>query len=271
MHKLQVRKYQPRNSILSKLIKYFWIIRTDKEVNINNILFPTNNIDFILNLSSPISYVNDKENAPFNRFHFRGIMDSCSTIKQIGILDIVGISFFPAGAYPFLKVPLSEFSNKTILLDDLFIDFGSQINSLQETVPDSDRIDELEKILLRLIDLSLIPEDELNLVISKIYFQNDKMKVDEYCNQIGISQKSIERYFKKYVGINPKPFIKLTRFQKALKQILDGNYDNLTSLSYDLDYFDQTHFIKDFKSYMGTTPLKFIKQKSSVKEMLENN
>ena len=72
------------------------------------------------------------------------------------------------------------------------------------------------------------------------------------------------------VGINPKSFIKLTRFQIALNQLIDRKCKNLTSLSHSLYFFDQTHFIKDFKSFMGTTPLKFLKQKNSVKEMLDN-
>lgn len=271
MDKINIRKYQPKNSILRNLIKYFWIIRTNNEVSINYKLFPSNNIDFILNLSSPISYICDNKKTSFEGFHFSGIRNSHCIIQQTGILDVVGISFFPTGAYPFLKIPLSEFSDRTIFLDDIFSGFDSKIESFRKSVSDFDRINKLEKILFQLLDLSLLPREEHNQMISKIYCQNSKINVEEYCNQIGINQKTFERSFKKHIGINPKSFSKLTRFQNALNQLIGGKYSNLTSLSYNFDYFDQTHFIKDFKSYMGTTPLKFIKEKSSVKEILEYN
>ena len=269
MDKLNVRKYQPQNSVLRKLIKYYWIIGTNKEVSINNKLFPSNNVDFIINLSSPIRYVDFGKTTSFDRFHFSGIRNSCQIIQQTGILDVLGISFFPTGAYPFLKVPLSEFSNRTIFLDDIFNGFDSKFESLRDSNSDFDRINKLERVLLQLIDLRLLPREEHNKMICRAYRPNSKIKVKEFCHQIGVNQKTFERSFKEKVGINPKSFIKLTRFQIALNQLIDRKYKNLTSLSHSLDYFDQTHFIKDFKSFMGITPLKFIKQKNTVKEMLD--
>jgi hypothetical protein len=105
MDTICIRKYQPKNSILKRLIKYFWIISSDKEVNINNELIPSNNVDFIINLSSPINYINDNIKESFNRFHFRGISNSSQIIQQTGVLDVIGISFFPSGAYSVLKTP----------------------------------------------------------------------------------------------------------------------------------------------------------------------
>ena len=266
MNSINIRKYQPKNSILRNLIKYYWIINSDNEVNINNELSPSNNIDFIINLSSPINYINDNEIESFSRFHFSGIRNRSQIIQQTGILDIIGISFFPTGASSILKIPLSEFSNKTIILDDIINGFDSKFDSIRDC--NLDRIDKIEKILLQLIDLNLLPKEEHNKLISEAYYPCRRINVKEYCRQIGINQRTFERSFKKNVGINPKSFIKLTRFQIALNRLISGKYSNLTSLSHNLDYFDQTHFIKDFKSYMKITPLEFVKQKKSVKEIL---
>ena len=269
MDTINIRKYLPRNSILKNLIKYYWIIRTSKETIIDNKLFPSNNIDFIINLSSPITYTDICKTESFERFHFRGIRNSCQVIQQSGILDVVGISFFSTGVYPILKIPLYEFTNKTVLLEDLIKDFDSRFDSLWKYDSDNERINEIEKILLQLIDLSILPGKEHSNFIHKTLNMDSKIYIKEYCSQIGVNQKTFERSFKKFVGINPKSFIKLTRFQTAINQLIDGKNSNLTTLTYKMGYFDQTHFVKDFKSYMQTTPLEFVKQKNSVKELLE--
>ena len=269
MQKLQVKRYKPRNPILRKLIKYYWFLKTDQIVNVNNVLFPSNNIDFILNLSSPIKYISNAEEVTFERFHFSGIRNRYRVIQQSGILNVMGISFYSTGAYPFLKIPLSDFSNMSISLNDVIPNFDSSYESLVKAGSITGRIDKLEQILMQVIDYNLLPGKELNSMIDRLYCCGTKMCVGEYCDDMYICKKTLERMFKKYVGITPKSFIKLTRFQKSLKQLIDKKYDNLTSLTYDNGYFDQMHFIKDFKTYMGVTPSKFIENKNTVIEMLK--
>ncbi len=268
MNTINIRKYHPKNSILKNLIKYYWIINSDAELSINNELFPCNNIDFIINLSSPINYLDENSVKSFKKFHFRGIRKSSLLIQQTGVLCVIGISFFPTGIFAILKAPLSDFSDKIIALDDIINDFDSRFDSLQGSDSDLDRINKLENVLLPLIDLNLLPKEEHNKLINEAYRPFCRLSIKEYCDNIGVNQRTYERSFKKYVGINPKSFIKLTRFQIALHQLISGKYSNLTSLSHNLNYFDQTHFIKDFKSYMRTTPLEFIKQRKTVKELI---
>lgn len=83
-------------------------------VEIHHKLLPVNSIDFIFNLSTPIHYIKKgKPESVYKDFHFNGIMDKYSFIKQNGSLKVLGISFLPTGPYPFLNIPLSEFKNRT--------------------------------------------------------------------------------------------------------------------------------------------------------------
>jgi len=269
MERLELIKYPPKNEILKDLVKYIWIFRSKKEFVVDNILFPSSNIDFVLNLSDPITYIMNDKAQTFNGFHFSGIRDSFSIVKHAGMIDVAGVAFHPTGAYPFIKNSLSDYSNKTLELNDVIDGFDSIYDELKNAETDLARVDIIEKKLLDIIDTSLTPKKHLNEFINTLSINRYKVKIDDFCQQIGVNQKTFERDFKKYVGITPKAFIKLTRFHKTLTQMIKNNYENLTSLGYNQGYFDQTHFIKDFKFYMGTTPSKLLKDDSLVKKVFE--
>ncbi len=71
-------------------------------------------------------------------------------------------------------------------------------------------------------------------------------------------RRQLERKFTKKVGISPKQLGKVVRLQTALKMLLNRQSENLTKIAYDSEYYDQAHFIKDFKEFTGTTPKEFL-------------
>jgi len=244
------------------------MLTSDKRVAFNNKLFPANNIDFIINLSSPIQYRDANGKETFAGAHFSGLSNDCRTIQQEGLLDVVGISFFSAGAYAVLKKPMWEFSNRIVELTEVLNHFES-LGCLKYLPTDKERIDAVEHLLLQVIDKEEASIPLLQHFIASVYHSNMCIRVNDYCRASGINQKTLERTFKKRVGISPKSFIRKTRFQQALGHAIDRNYNTLTALAYDMGYFDQTHFVKDFQYYMHTSPLKFAKANNSVKELLE--
>ncbi|MFK8044860.1 MAG: helix-turn-helix domain-containing protein [Crocinitomicaceae bacterium] len=75
--------------------------------------------------------------------------------------------------------------------------------------------------------------------------------------QNNISRRQLARKFSSDVGISPKQLSKTIRLQATLKILLDGNITNLTELAYENEYYDQAHFIKEFKAFTGLTPKEF--------------
>ena len=74
-------------------------------------------------------------------------------------------------------------------------------------------------------------------------------------NEIMLQQRAAEKRFRRVVGATPKKFSSIIRLQTALNNY--GKCENLTDLGYSAGYFDQSHFIKDFKQFTGETPEKF--------------
>ncbi len=268
---LKTTKYKVKHPILKQFIKYYWAIESDETIMVNHKLLPVCNIDFVLNFSTPIKYTSaDKKETVQKGFHFNGLRNQYCMINQTGKLNVLGISFFSVGLYPFLKTPISEFSNKSIELDMLSHGFISELEEkLRDTDSIAEKIEIMEKELVKLIDFELIPENAFNSIFNAFAAEENPMNVYGFCEKYGINQRKLERLFNLYIGTSPGAFYRLNRFQCILNQIMDRRYVNLTLLAHDNAYYDQTHFIKEFRTFTGCSPTQFLYEKRSVKQMLK--
>lgn len=266
---LQTTRYPVNHPILKKLIKYYWLIQSQSPIEVNHKLLPVSNIDFILNLSSPIRYLKDEktEIVPTG-FHFNGIRDRYFLVKQTGRLRIFGISFFSMGLFPILKMPISEFKDKTIELDLAISNFTETIiNKINNIQSISEIINIIENQLMQNVDVSLIPGKEVFDVFEVFNKNINDFNIKSLCEQYGINQRRLERVFNKYIGIRPKLFYRINRFQEIINHMQKTNLDNFATIVYDNNYYDQMHFIKDFKLFTGSTPIEFLNQRKSVKQI----
>ena len=268
MPEIELKKYSPINPVLKKLIKYYWIIKSINEVDIHGKLVPMNNIDLIINLSSPIKYRNETIEVTITKSHFNGIQNKYRIIHQKGILDIVGVSFYPTGFYPVVKVPLSEFKNNIVLIDDVLHGFEKNVEVIAGIESDHKRISKIEEILMKIVDPELLPERNYDIILNDFLLNEHFININSYCKINGINQKTLERFFNKRIGTTPKAFLMTNKFQKTIKSLKTGNFDSMTQIGYEFDYYDQTHFINSFKSFMGTTPSKQLKENDLIIDML---
>lgn len=92
-----------------------------------------------------------------------------------------------------------------------------------------------------------------------IYHSKGLLRISELSNQLNISQSPLEKRFRKAVGASPKKFASIVRF----KNIIPNGHSSpsLTALGYDAGFYDQSHFIKEFKRFTGDSPEEFFKSK----------
>lgn len=256
--------------LLKKFINFFWIIDTTCE-DINHKVLPIKNIDLILNLSSNPTFISEENKLTSSGdIFFVGMTDKYkyNWINQKGQLKIIGISFFSTGLYPFLGIPLSEFKNKIINFELLKKKFSNElIDRIKISLTLKDRLEIIENSLLKLLEEKRIMPVELIKLFDNFCNYNSSISIELFCNKYGIHKRQLERNFNKYIGISPKSFLRINRFQDTTNQLLRGEYTVLSDLAYDNSYYDQMHFIKDFKTFTGSSPSQFINQRRSLKEI----
>ncbi|WP_336623437.1 helix-turn-helix transcriptional regulator [Motilimonas sp. 1_MG-2023] len=102
-----------------------------------------------------------------------------------------------------------------------------------------------------------------------IFSKNGNVSIDAITDSNPNKKRQLERKFLNMVGVSPKNLSKLVRLQTALKLIISQE-DSLTSIAYKSNYYDQSHFIKDFKEFTGVNPRDFLDDKSMALSLLFN-
>jgi AraC-like DNA-binding protein len=171
---------------------------------------------------------------------------------------VFAVMFRPGGFYPFVKFPVSTLTDRAISFQDAF---GVESNGLEEamlSLQDKGKMVELVEQFLR----EKLPEQDknvelINQIIDHIIANREITRVDDVVSQLNISKRTLQRMFRQYIGVSPKWVIKRYRLHEAAKQVADGGAVNWSKLALDLGYFDQTHFIKDFKGIVGKSPAEY--------------
>jgi len=172
-----------------------------------------------------------------------------------GTINLLVI-FREGGPAAFFREPLHLFSGITLSLDNLFprrilMDMEEQLG---EAGSDAERIALAEGFFLsRLIH----PEPDLLIqtAIHRIRSVNGMLRIKDLFSGLYISKDAFEKRFRRIVGTTPKQYASLVRWRHLLNYY--SGDENLTALAYRAGYFDQAHFIKDFRAFTGMTPAAF--------------
>ncbi len=208
----------------------------------------------VFNFGSPIAL---GSNAFFKKTLFAGVNSTYNTLHyEPGHAQHTqaGIIFKPGGAYPFIQQPIIDFKNLVVetsaLGDGYFEAVHEQIGEMRDP---KNRIARLTQLLSDRLKKNF--EDKLTPQLIHLIRRHPEKSIEEITQKTGYSQQHLNRLLGKFAGMNAKGFQKIFRLQQAMQAVQKmGDAENLTAIAYDLGYFDQAHFIHDFKEMTGMTP-----------------
>lgn len=179
-------------------------------------------------------------------------------IAPTGVSGIISARFLPEGVLPFLPRPVAELENKAVSLIDLFGETGALLEQKVITAAGNpERIKIIEAFLLsRLTDPATIDSITRHCV-NVIMESRGQVGVVELAGKLKINRRNMERKFMTIIGMSPKQLSRVVRLQATLKMLEQRQFTSLTSLAYENGYYDQAHFIKDFKEFTGMSPKLF--------------
>jgi AraC-type DNA-binding domain-containing proteins len=195
-----------------------------------------------------------------NRYHVRycGMFDHPFPIRYDEKRPVrkFGVRFFPGGAYPFIKMPLSEFANRNLALDMIWPKITGEIGERIFQAPTLDaKVRIMEHYLVSAAMKNGEAHDDLmaNLLF-RIFASGGTTSVRELAASEAISARQMNRKFEQYIGFSPKKVCEIVRFQAVIGDMLNSRETDWRYLALNRGYFDQAHLIHDFKRFYGASP-----------------
>ena len=265
--KFEIKKYPVKHPLLKKYIKFFWEIH-EENIQLYHKLIPVRNIDLKFNLSETPHHIclNGKQDI-LEDVYFSGLQDHFRNahLKLNGKADIFGICFLPEGFFPFVKIPVSEFKNQLLGTSEIGFNAAKRISErLKEAHDVAARLDIIENELASLLDDAYYIPKKFQQLFNTLKQNDNSQQIAEFCQRQNIGMRKLERLYNKYIGIPAKTYGTLDRFQSSLNKLLYNDYSKLSDIAYDDGYFDQMHFIKEFKRFTGNTPKCFVVNNNSM-------
>lgn len=180
-----------------------------------------------------------------------------------GDLAATGICFYPQALKSLFGL------NATLLTDSCAgireIDQHASLpDQLSGTEGPQERIRLLSDYLLAQLKKKKQEHKEMDHALELIVHAKGAISVKSLCEKLHLTERTFERRFKEYVGITPKLFSRICRFQSSLKQFQGKDYQSFSDIVFANDYADQSHVIRSFKEFAGISPNKLQKQPVSV-------
>ncbi len=166
--------------------------------------------------------------------------------------------FHPNGFLPFSTIPLKEMENTPISLHRLYGEAGTKLerNILKAESTDI-RIRIIEEFLFSKLTDSGTIDEIIKSIVNTILTENGHTTVNQLTEKNNINRRQLSRKFASAIGLSPKQLSKTIRLQATLKTLLSSKHKSLTDIAYQNDYYDQSHFIKEFKEFTGFSPKEF--------------
>jgi AraC-like DNA-binding protein len=178
---------------------------------------------------------------------------SARLIENAG--TVFGIKFRPGAFYPFVKWPLSRLAGSSIGLCEVFGVEGAILEAEILPLADEGQMVRAAENFLR----PRLPEPDesaalVNRIVDCIVDERGITRVEQLVSRFHLGNRTLQRLFGQYVGLSPKWVIQCYRLQDAAWQLASGQPVDFPKLALELGYFDQAHFIKDFKAIVGVSP-----------------
>lgn len=187
-------------------------------------------------------------------------------IRPTGRVSLFGVRFRSYGAVGFLGVAMSSLTDQIVPLETVIGDLSREIESrIEEVETFEERIAIVESALsIRRANGELSVAAGLTELISD---SGGRMSVRELVDRSGVGERRIERMFDKYVGVSPKVFSRIVRFQGVVRSIEAANSFGLLDTALSFGYYDQSHMIHEFGEFAGTSPMAYFEGTHRLSEL----
>jgi AraC-like DNA-binding protein len=171
---------------------------------------------------------------------------------------VFGVKFRPAGFLPFLGRPLAEITGTVLPAEQLW---GPAAAGLAERMAAAPGVDALVALVEEFLRARRPPPDPqvefVQRIVAALLHDRTIARVDDVTAMFGVTPRTLQRLFQRYVGVSPKWVLRRYRLHEAAAVLAREQHRPWAEVAAELGYFDQSHFIRDFTAAIGMTPLAY--------------
>jgi AraC-like DNA-binding protein len=248
---------------LSRFVQLLWYYQDARKPHAKERLLPDGCVSLVINLAEDQTRIYDPDDIrKITRLGGCGIagpQSKCFAIDTDEQTCVVGVSFRAGGAVPFLKLPSDELHNQHLNLEDLWGRLGRELRerTLAAKTPEA-KLRVVELMLLERAAGLFDGQPVVDYAVQNFLAQPATSKIADVAGKSGFSSRRFIELFKQHVGMTPKLFCRVRRFQNVLRRITQGRPLHWSEIALDGGYFDQAHFIHDFRAFSGINPSKYL-------------
>ncbi len=258
------RQYSPGGP-LSSFVKCFWYWEGEPRNHSKERLMPNGEACVIFNLREAPIRIYDPDD--LDRYHSYGSSVFSGARTQGFVIDtaqqerVFGVEFQPAGSFPFFPPPACEMENASVALECLW---GFAAGEIRERLLAARNLNEMfaiaERELLRRLSRPLALHPAVAFARREFCAAPQMPTVARVVQKTGISQRRFIQLFHEQVGLTPKAFCRVRRFQSVLLSVHGAKEAEWAQVALDCGYFDQAHLNHDFRAFSGVTPGEYLRR-----------
>ncbi|MCL5028004.1 MAG: AraC family transcriptional regulator [Bacteroidetes bacterium] len=267
---MEYKEYKPCK-LLSDFIECYWTAKADKPpFREKESLIPDGTIELMFNFGDNYSQIKNGKKQIVKGSHIIGIRKHSLQISQTDKQDFFSVRFKLGGIYPFIRIPVYTFANNFFEIDQLISNEYKELEEkLFEVATDENRIAVIEEYLLRKLYSSSFDDYDFVNASLKFLLKNPLLDIKVIADQFNTNYKTLERKYQKVIGLKPLEVLKIRRFNNAVFSMYSCKYNSLTEIAYKCGYFDQSHFIREFKQLTTFSPREFLKEQFTIVQVIQ--
>jgi len=257
---MEYQVFEPKSE-LSRLIKCYWNLENNDDVpHERERVFPDGCIELIFNFADLMRKFENGTEEIQQRHFIHGQLKKFIELESTGKVGIFSVRFHPAGLQPFIDFDVSDLTEKTMTVTEIWGGQGAQLEQRMRSSRNSaERVSITESFLLQRLSTKKADES-ISRCVDEIIESGGMKTTDELSDKLYIGKRHLERKFLSTVGLSQKLFSRIVRFNHALQLIENKDFSTFTNVAHEGGFYDQAHFIRDFKEFTGLNPKQYFSE-----------
>ena len=260
-------EFKPAKS-LANYVQLVWISESESpEDHFTRVkIMPDGIVEIVFHYHNPfITYLADGKSLKQPKGFAISQMKKFIEIESNGKTGFVSVRCYPWGAHHFFNEPVKNFLDDTIDIKHLWKEESKIIlDQLKVTETLNDKVKLIQAFLLEKLNENKKESYNIDEAIKLIRKTRGRLSVEEICTKTNLAHKQLERGFLSTVGTTPKIFSRISRFLNLCHNLKEYENKSMATLANEMGFYDQAHFIKEFKDFSGLTPKEYFEQNNIV-------